>query len=250
MSEIRTKLRNYQGSNSFILKMKDIVVKSRKLTDNQIAAVEKIFKQMEENKSVELTPDLKRISEYSGTNSFINDIKNKLKEFGSLTEKQTEAAINQITKEENATKVHKMNVPAIGDTIKIGRTIGEVLKNQYNLKFNPILLDITKVLGFSEKAVKFSAKLTVQRGSVCTCCMKTLTDEFSMLTGVGKTCAKHLGIPYITDASQADKFREEYLKKVEEIGEMEVWVPKSQIKTWDGRTNVLLKMSKYWTKTN
>jgi hypothetical protein len=248
MSEIRAKLKNYQGSNSFLLKMKDVVVKSRKLTDNQSAAVEKIFKQMEENKSVELTPDLKKISEYSGTNSFINEIKNKLKEFGTLTERQTEAAINQITKEENASKVHKMNVPAIGDTIKIGRAIGQILKDQYGLKFSPVLLDITKVLGFSEKAVKFSAKLTIKRGSVCTCCMRTLTDEFSMLTGVGKTCAQHLGVPYITDASQVEKFREDYLKRVEEIGEMEVWVPKSQIKTWEGRTSVLLKMSKYWEK--
>lgn len=242
MSEIRTKLRNYQGSNSFILKMKDLVLKSRTLTENQSTAVEKIFKQIEDNKTVVLTPDLKKISEYSGTNSFINDIKNKLKEFGNLTEKQTEAAINQITKEENAAKVHKMNVPAIGDTIKIGRTIGEVLKDQYKLKFNPILLDITKVLGFSEKAVKFSAKLTVQRGSVCTCCMKTLTDEFSMLTGLGKICASHVGVPYITDASQAKQFREEYMKRVEEIGEMEFWVPKSQIKTWEGTADILLKI--------
>jgi len=246
MSEIRTKLRNYQGTNSFIIKMKDLVLKSRKLTDNQITAFERIFIQIEENKGVELTPELKRISEYSGTNSFINDIKNKLKEFGNLTPKQVEVTIDQIVKEENKTKVHTMNVPAIGDTIKIGRAAGQTLKEQHNLKFNPTLLDITKVLGFSEKAVKFSAKLTVKRGSVCTCCMKTLTDEFSMLTGVGKICSRHLGIPYITDTSQVDKFRMEYLKKVEETGEMEVWVPKTQIKTWDGRTSVLLKMSKYW----
>ena len=81
MSEIRTKLRNYQGTNSFILKMKDLVLKSRTLTENQSTAVEKIFKQIEDNKNVVLTPDFKKISEYSGTNSFINEIKNKLKEF-------------------------------------------------------------------------------------------------------------------------------------------------------------------------
>jgi hypothetical protein len=71
--------------------------------------------------------------------------------------------------------------------------------------------------------------------------MKTLTDEFSMLTGMGKICAGHVGVEYITDASQAERFREEYLKRVDEIGEMEFWVPKSQIKKWDGVTSSLVE---------
>ena len=69
-----------------------------------------------------------------------------------------------------------------------------------------------------------------------------MTDEFSMLTGVGKICANHMRIPYITDISQADRFREDYLRRVEEIGEMEFWVPKSQVKKWEGKTEVILKM--------
>jgi hypothetical protein len=51
-----------------------------------------------------------------------------------------------------------------------------------------------------------------------------------------------MGVEYITDRSQADRFREEYLKRVEEIGEMEFWVPKSQIKKWEGTADILLKM--------
>ena len=74
------------------------------------------------------------------------------------------------------------------------------------------------------------------------CCAKTLTDEFSMLTRMGKQCAKHMGVEYIKDASQAEKFRVEYLKRVDEIGVMEVWVPKSKIVKWDGKTEVILKM--------
>jgi hypothetical protein len=30
------------------------------------------------------------------------------------------------------------------------------------------------------------------------------------------------------------------MKRVEEIGEMEFWVPKSQIETWEGNSNILL----------
>ncbi len=69
-----------------------------------------------------------------------------------------------------------------------------------------------------------------------------MTDEFSMITKMGKTCAKHMKIDYITDRSQAERFRNDYMKRVEEIGEMEFWIPKSQIVKWDGKTEIILKM--------
>ena len=100
------------------------------------------------------------------------------------------------------------------------------MKDTYGLEFNPMIIDITKLLAVSPKAIKFSGKMTTGRYKVCRCCAKTLTDEFSMLTGVGKTCAKHMRVPYITDISQADRFREDYLRRVDEIGEMEFWIPK------------------------
>lgn len=245
-TDITTQVKNYNGTNSFILKMKDAMSKYGSLTINQRAAVEKIFKNVTEVKAVEMTDDMKKIASYEGENSFVIDLKGKLTQYGRLTDKQISAALKQIDKEENKPVVHTMNVPAAGDTIKVGRKVGQNLKQQYGLKFNPVLLDITKVVAFSAKAVKFSGKMTINRSDVCMCCAKTLTDEFSMLTGMGKTCSKHMGIPYITDKTQADKYREEYLKKVEEIGEMEFWVPLSQIKNWEGKTSKLLKMYKFW----
>jgi hypothetical protein len=84
--------------------------------------------------------------------------------------------------------------------------------------------------------------MTIKRGDVCVCCGRTLTDEFSMLTKMGKTCAGHMGVEYITNKSEAERFRNEYLKRVEEIGEMEFWVPKRQIKMWEGNGDLLLNM--------
>jgi hypothetical protein len=237
-----TKVQNYQGKNSFILKMKDAVSKYGKLTPAQSNAVEKILNAAEEAKKVELTEDEKKIQSYTGQNSFVKDLQSKLEKYGKLSEKQVSVALNQIQKEIDKENTIKLNVPAEGDTIIVGRRIGQRLKETYGLKFNPTLLDITKVLGISPKAVKFSGKMTVKRGDICVCCGKTLTDEFSMLTKMGKTCSKHMGVEYITDKSQADRFREEYLKRVEEIGEMEFWVPKSQIKKWEGTADILLKM--------
>ena len=237
-----SKIKNYQGDNSFVLKMKDSLSKYGRLTEKQLAAAEKALMTKSEVKVDELPEDMKRIANYVGENSFVLDIKKKLLSYGTLTFSQTSAADKQIQKEEDKANTRKMNIPTIGETIKVGRSIGQDLKERHGLKFNPILIDITKVLAVSPKAVKFSGKMTVKRGDVCVCCAKTLTDEFSMLTKMGKTCAKHMGVEYITDSSQAERFRNEYLAKVEEIGILEFWVPKSRIIKWDGKTEVILKM--------
>ena len=237
-----TQVQNYNGHNTFVLRMKDVIKKYGSLTANQAAAVEKILNAPAEAKQVELTDDMKKIQAYEGTNSFVKEIQSKLEKYGKLSDKQVSAAMTQIQKEETKNATILMNIPLEGDTIIVGRSIGQKMKETYGLKFNPTLLDITKVVAVSPKAVKFSGKMTVKRGDICVCCAKTLTDEFSMLTKMGKTCAKHMGVEYITDKSQAEQFRDEYLKKVEEIGEMEFWVPKRQIKKWEGNGDLLLQM--------
>ena len=237
-----TQVQNYQGSNSFVIKMKDTIKKYGSLTPKQAAAVEKILSVAVEAKQVELTDDMKKIQAYNGPSDFVNDIKSKLEKFGKLSDKQVSAALAQINKEETKEATIHMNVPVEGDTIIIGRKIGQQMKETYGLQFNPTLLDITKVLALSPKAVKLSGKMTIKRGDICVCCAKTLTDEFSMLTKMGKTCAKHMGVEYITDKSQAERFRNEYLKRVEEIGEMEFWIPKRQIKKWEGNGDLLLDL--------
>jgi hypothetical protein len=72
-----------------------------------------------------------------------------------------------------------------GQTILVGRNIGQKMKETYNLEFNPTLLDITEGVGSISRAVKVGGKMTIKRGKVCMCCGRTLTDEFSMLTKYG-----------------------------------------------------------------
>lgn len=237
-----TKVRNYQGTNTFLLNLKNSLSRFGSLTQKQMEAAEKALMSTTKVNVEEMTEDMQKIAKYDGPNNFVNDIKSKLLKYGTLTQNQIQAALTQIEKESNQKNTHKMNIPTVGETIKVGRGIGERLKETYNLKFNPILLDITKVLAVSPKAVKFEAKLTEKRGKVCCICARTLTDELSMLSGVGKLCSQHVGVPYLTDKTQAESFRQEYLKRINELGTMEVWVPKSQIKVWDGKTEVILKM--------
>lgn len=240
---VQDRVRNYQGQNSFILKMKETLKKWNGLTVKQAEAAERALNSETKVVDMENLPeDIKRIVDYKGENTFVKDILSKFQKYGTLTSKQIDVAVKQIQKEEDKEKTIRMNWPCVGETIKLGRKIGIQLKEKYGLKFNPILIDITALKAVSPKAVQFQGKLTIKRGKVCTCCMKTLTDEFSMLTNMGKICAGHMGIEYITDASQAERFREEYLKMVEEIGTFEFWVPKSQIKKWDGNTQSVLQM--------
>ena len=210
-----TKLTNYQGNNSFLIKMKESFQKYGNLTPNQLTAVENILGKPAPKSFEELPEEVKEIALYNGNNKFLIDIKTKLIEKRSLSEKQIEVAIKQNRQEKDKNRKVKMKVPTI-------------------------LIDITKVLALTPKSVLFSGKMTIKRGDVCMICAKTLTDEFSMLTRMGKTCAKHLKVDYITDSSQAERFRNEYLKKVNEIGEMEFWVPISQIVKWDGDSKVIL----------
>jgi hypothetical protein len=235
------KLRNYQGQNSFLLSMKQSLQKWGGLTQRQIEVTEKAFNSPVKNIDLEnISDEMKEIYNYKGKNTFVLDISEKFKKYGTLTEKQKTMAMKQIEKEKNSDRTIHVKWPTPGETIKVGRSVGQRLKEQYGLKFNPILLDITKILAISPKAVKFSGKMTIKRGNVCMCCAKTLTDEFSMVTKMGKICAKHMGVEYIKDLSQVEKFRDEYMKRVEEIGEMEFWVAKNKIEKWEGQMSQVL----------
>lgn len=236
------RVKNYKGQNSFLKNLQGSLAKYNGLTDKQMVAAEKCLNGEDNTIDMDnLRPELKYIVEYKGENSFVKDIISKYQKYGTFTQKQIEAVAKQITKEEDKEKIIRMNWPTIGETIKLGRKIGVQLKDTYGLEFNPILIDITKLLAVSSKEVKFAGKMTIKRGKVCTCCMKTLTDEFSMLTNMGKICARHMKVEYITDASQAESFREKYLQRVEEIGEMEFWVPRKQIVKWNGMTESILR---------
>lgn len=183
---------------------------------------------------------IEKVQNYTGTNSFIIKMKDTVNKYNRLSPKQEEVVIGIFQKEHNERTI-QMNWPTEGESIILARKIGQQLKETYGLEFNPTLIDISRLLAVSPKAVKFSGKMTVKRGNICMCCGRELSDEFSMLTKMGKTCSKHMKVEYIKDKSEVERFRNDYLKRVDEIGEMQFWVPKSQIKKWNGMTEVIVK---------
>jgi hypothetical protein len=183
---------------------------------------------------------IEKVQNYTGTNSFIIKMKDTVNKYNRLSPKQEEVVVGIFQKEQNE-RTLEMNWPTTGESIILARKIGQQLKETYGLEFNPTLIDISRLLAVSPKAVKFSGKMTVKRGNICMCCGRELSDEFSMLTKMGKTCSKHMKVEYIKDKSEVERFRNDYLKRVDEIGEMEFWVPKSQIKKWNGMTETIVK---------
>lgn len=237
-----SRVRNYEGSNQFLLNLKSSLQRWGGLTSKQLEFAEKALKSVQTVNVEQMSEDLQKIAKYDGGNNFVNDIKSKLMKYGTLSDKQVFAALKQIQADYDKENTLKLKIPTPGETVTLGRRTAQQIKETYGLEFNPMIVDITKLLAISPKAIKFSGKLTKSRGKVCRCCARTLTDEFSMLTGVGKTCAENMKIPYITDRSQVDRFREDYLKRVDEIGEFEFWVPKSQVRKWEGDTEHILHM--------
>jgi hypothetical protein len=49
-------------------------------------------------------------------------------------------------------------------------------------------------------------------------------------------------VEYIKNISEVERFRNDYLKRIEEIGNFEFWVPKKQIQNWYGVGDLLLQM--------
>ena len=186
-----------------------------------------------------MTTTTEKVQNYTGTNTFIAKMKDTITKYGKLTPNQDAAVVRILEKESNERTI-QMNWSTPGETLIIGRKIGQQLKETYGLEFNPTLIDITRLLSVNPKSVTFAGKMTIKRGKVCLCCMRDLTDEYSMLSNVGKTCAKHMKIEYLKDKSEVTRFREDYLKRVEEIGEMEITIPKNQIKKWNGMTEKMV----------
>lgn len=240
-TKLNAKIRNYNGQNDFVRKMKQVVSQYGGLTDKQAQATEKALAEPTKIETRSLPDNIRKIADYIGENTFVLDVKGKFLKYGTLSDAQVSAANKQIQKETDAKNRIDVNIDIIGETIVVGRTTGEDLKKQKGLDFNPMLLDITEVMTLTPKAIKFKGKLTTKNCGVCKSCGRTLTDEFSRLTGYGKTCAKHLKVEYIKDKSELRRFNNDVLQRIEEIGEMEFWVPRRQIKVWNGESAILLR---------
>ena len=70
-----------------------------------ISGINYLYRTKKDSRIDEIPSELAPIANYTGKNSFVNDIKSKLLQYGRLSEKQIEMAMNQINKEGSDVKV-------------------------------------------------------------------------------------------------------------------------------------------------
>lgn len=228
---LEQKVKNYQGTNNFLNSLKQSLTRYPSLTQRQSEIAERSLRAIETNGELiieNLSEDLQSIMNYTGSNEFVIEIKESYTKWRNLSERQISAAIKSIKKEKTPTM--EIRVDLKNESIRIKRGIALKIKELYGLEFMPILVDLVGTTHISVKAVRVRAKLTKENGDVCRCCGAELTDEFSILTGMGPICAKNLRLKYIKDKVEVARFHEELALRVEEIGEFEFWIPKAQIR--------------------
>ena len=248
MKTVEQKVREYNGNNSFIRNIQPGLHKYGRLTAKQFEIAEKILIQEEKTNDInvdELSDDLKSIVNYQGANEFVLKMKDQYKTWRRLSDKQIISAVRQIAKE-SKTPAKTINISLDNESIKIKRGVALKLKKEYNLAFMPILVDMIKATQITEKAVKVTVKMTEENGDVCRCCGATLTDEFSILTGMGAICAKNMGITYIKNVNEVSRFKADLKKRIEEVGEFEFWLPKSQVKEYVNQRRFKFVVEKLW----
>jgi len=242
---IEEKVRNYEGNNDFIKGLKPGLMKYGRLTPKQFSVAEKLILQEERQKDVkveELPHTLRAIVEYKGESKFVLDLQEKYKKYRRLTDKQVQAGYQAVDREIQKNSQRDLNIPLVGNTIKLGRKIAGDIKEENNLAFYPILVDVTQIVTMSNRALKLKAKLTKENGGICRCCGKTLTDYMSQMTGIGPVCAAYVGVKHPQDKSEVEQFKKNMSDKIDEIGEFEFWIPKRQIVEWNGAGAMMLKI--------
>ena len=227
------KIRNYTGTNQFLNNLKQSLTKYPHLTQRQTEAANKIFMNIERNGEIvieNLSENLQKIMNYNGSNEFVLKMKEDYTKWRRLSDSQIASAVRTITKEKNPTQ--ELRIDLKNESIKLKRGVALRIKEEYGLDFMPILIDLVATTHITQKAIRIRAKLTKENGDVCRCCGAELTDEFSILTGIGPICSKNLGVKYIKNKNEVERYKVELAERVEQIGEFEFWLPKSQIREY------------------
>jgi hypothetical protein len=169
-----------------------------------------------------------KIRNYEGKNGFIISLQGGLKKYGRLTERQIEVADKFFVNNE---ETKKSFIPKdVNIDIKVKRYIATKIAEENNTDFKPFLMTISKVLDETKYAYKVVGRMTTSDVTCCRNCGRDLTDWRSQATGVGSTCAKHMGIEYVRKQEDIEVFLKMLQIMVDRVGDLTFWLPKSQIK--------------------
>jgi hypothetical protein len=180
-----------------------------------------------------------KLKEYTGDNGFLKSVLNGYNRWGRLTPKQMEAVKKFFTpkKPKGSIEPIKVNIDLV-----LKRYVARGISEAYGLdKITPITVTISEVNALTVKAVRVKGKMTFTDVGCCRCCGRDLTDWISKASGIGPTCAKHMGIKRPTTQAEIVEFNKNLKERIEEMGEFEFWIPKSHIKDAMGSFKYILE---------
>ena len=83
-TKLNAKIRNYNGQNDFVRKMKQVVFQYGGLTEKQAQAAEKALAEPTKVETRFLHDNMRKIADYAGENTFVLDVKGKFLKYGTL----------------------------------------------------------------------------------------------------------------------------------------------------------------------
>lgn len=158
---------------------------------------------------------------YSGNFDFYLSLKRQLEENGGLSENQWNCVVRAIEKQ-NAPKPVRTFSLAAGTVLTVSKFLGYIIGRHYGLNRPHFAIEVLEVQAETERAYKVRCRISAHRTSFCSVCGKSLSNPVSVVNGIGPICADRYGVS-TTEELQA-MFATEYK------AELELWVPKSQIK--------------------
>jgi len=203
------------------------------------------------NANISIGDVYSKLRAYNGNNHFMLSLKSGLIRYGKLTEKQLPHAVKFFEDLEQQTSQSATLVSA--EIIEVRQYPVYVLKNpcliilkgqffvkqlcEDRLSLGEVISYawvVSEVTGLTDKAVRVKAKIADSKHNLnfCRACGRSLTDKFSIATGMGKVCSDRYGIEYIKDLADVEKFKLRLDDKINEIGEKEFWLPKSKIENF------------------
>lgn len=175
------------------------------------------------------------LSNYNGTNAFINSLKYQAS-YKSLSPKQIECAAKffglSTEQELNVPVQPKVFTYKKGDALTIRKHFANVKAKELNMKvfFRNVIVE--EVLDETKRAVQIKVSFSSKLTTYCHCCGLNLDTEISKATGIGPVCIKkYLGFKRVTMAD-APAILVKLEEETKALGTTEaIWIPKSQIVT-------------------
>lgn len=237
--EVITALKEYQGGDRILNKMRAHCKRVKKITPAQVLMASKAlntpsFQNAVKNKIYDiLDADLRQIYCFVAFNNhtlpFLLSLKKQVLQGKPLTEKQFIGASKWMNRGDKDYTFRPSELTITPVDIVISTGAARRIKKSNDFEFAPTTITITKFHGQTNKAILVSGTLTEGHAGVCKCCGSTLTGEISKATGLGPVCSEKLSIRYIKNISELAVYKKRLQRRINEIGELKFWVPKSQI---------------------